>query len=556
MATAIDNTPLGLVRLFSDFSLLGDLFVRPYGEWPKFLGDLGANRDNIKDSDLPPGDVHEQMARDVMQLGRRIGLLEDPPTEAGRAIAGIGNVARESRTPDHYRLLSETLATQIRAHYRGHNGVPLTDLLQDAAIEVAHVSGNWEGYSPGLLLGEFRRLIPLAHADAQEARRLVEDLPRIREQVVEAAGMDSPDQQLTHLQNIVAYADAINAHHLNEIAKAEQEGLPTITQTEARTTAILLTYAGLLAHEHILGPVHCLGAPVPDDTRPQPSPTDPAPLILGDGSVWDVGLQAGLVAILMMYLMNDEFTVDDRVVFPTLGIDMASRADADNVGSTSPREIAEHRKINKGLAMELLTGLLLARLDSASAVHCNCDTRHGLPHAVAGGGLTDVEAIYEASGTTPRFRVIAAVSAKSDVTRAFYLKQLEQALRHGRQIAERTGVPVYALVLNGGDIGSDTDLLEVFQTFVASEGLGRGGPVRVVPMYAPSLASAVRELEVNLAPDAFRFRADVLADVFETVLDGLLAPPEEKRPADWVRKTWTQVVSGEPRRRAPRGPQP
>ena len=163
-----------------------------------------------------------------------------------------------------------------------------------------------------------------------------------------------------------------------------------------------------------------------------------------------MGLQAGIVALLMMYLMNDEFTVDDRLVFPTLGIDMASRVDADNVGSTSPREIAQHRKINKGLAMELLTGLLLARLDSASAVHCNCDTRHGLPHAVAGGGMTDVEAIYEASGATPRFRVIAAVSAKSDVTRTFYLKQLQQALRHGRQIAERTGVPVYALVLNGG----------------------------------------------------------------------------------------------------------
>ena len=556
MATAIDNTPLALVRLFSDFSLLGDLFVRPYDEWAPFLRQMCANQDNIEDSDLPPGDVHEQMARDVLQLGRRLGLLGDAPSAAGRAIAGIGNVVPALRTADHYRVLSETLADQIEAHYRGHDGMRLTDILQDAAIEVATVSGNWEGYSPGLLLGEFRRLIGVAHEDAQEAIRLVEDLPRIRAQAVEAAGMDAPDQQLTHLQNVVAYADAINAHHLNEIARAEREGLPTITQTEARTTAILLTYAGLLAHEHILGPVHCLGAPLAADEDLQPSPTDPVPVTLGDGSLWDMGLQAGLVAMLMMYLMNDEFTVDDRLVFPTLGIDMASRADADNVGSTDPREIAQHRKINKGLAMELLTGLLLARLDSASAVHCNCDTRHGLPHAVAGGGMTDVEAIYPASGTTPRFRVIAAVSAKSDVTRTFYLKQLQQALRHGRQIADRTGVPVYALVLNGGDVGSDEDLQDVFQAFMASEGVGRGGPVRVVPMYAPSLASAVRELEANLAPDAFRFGSDVLADVFETVLDGLLEPSEKKRPADWVRKTWTQVVSGEPRRRAPRGPQP
>ena len=544
VAAEIDPDRLGLVRLFTDFSLLGDLFVRPYNEWGASLRDVGANLDHVEDADIPAGDVYEQMATDVLQLARRIALLADPPTEAGRVVAKIGRKPRKSRTLDDDRLLRETLTAQIHAHYRGYWGISLVDLIQDGARRLARVPGHWQGYCPGLLLGELRRLIEVAHADAGQARRFVAELARIRISVVDELQMRRPDRELTRLGNMVAYADAINSHHLRALAETDQANAPSITMTEARATAILLTFAGLLVQLQTLGPVQCLGAPA-SEAPPPASPLDPVPVTLSDGSVWDCGMQAGMVALLMMYLMNDEFTVDERVIFKSLGINTQSRGVAEKVFRIARRNITGHRKINKGLAMELLSSLLLARLDSTREVLCNCETNHGLPYGFAPGGLTDVEAVYESAGVTlPEFQVIAAVSAKSEVTRTFYREQLEQALRHGKELAGRTGLRVYALILNGGDTSSDAGLRDVFHRFVESKKVARDGTVRLVPMYAPSLASAVRDLEAGLPPDAFRFEADLLAVVLDMLIDEALAPGPNADP-EWTRNVWMQVLGGE-----------
>ena len=573
MAAEVANPPYGLVSLFADFSLLGGLLTRPGEEWAVFLRSRGANVDHVETSDIRLGDLYGQMAHDARQLCWRLNLITKTTTKVGLVIAKIGAKPAESRGLDESRVISETLAAQIEKHYLGYNRISLTGLLQSAARRVARAPGNWAGYCPGLLLGEVRHLIPLAYEKLASneksndksngkneqktnlAERLVAEIVRIRIRVLEEAGMRTPDPGLTWMQNVIAYADVINGHHLGAIAEKARAGLPTITQTEARATAMLLTYAGLLVHLQTLGPVHCLGPPDPETARPPRSPLDPVPVTLADGSVWDRGgLNAGLVAQLMILLVNDEVDTDESFIFPNLHIDKKSRKEADNLLNIAEREIAQHRTINRALAMEELSGLLLARLDSAREVLCNFETRHGLPHYFAGGGLADIEAAYEMPGTAAGFQVIGEVSAKRDISEDSLLIQLEQAYEHGKAIAERTGQPVYALVLSASEIASNEKLADTYRSFAKSKGLDGSGPVRLLAMDAWDLAAAVRELEVTVSPDAFRFGADILEKMFDTLI-GRLLDPELRWHEGWMREVCTEVVrdrtSSEPNKPSP-----
>ena len=544
--------PPHLVGLFTDISLLPDLLVRDGPDWAAFLSGQGANLDHVDDDDIPAGDIYEQMRRDALQFAWRIELVGELKTQAGESITSttpkgevirqLGKSPPDSRSEEDDRRLSETLAGQIEKHYLGDKGISLIHILQDGARRMAGTRGTWAGYCPGLLLGEARRLIGAASADKDEVERLVGELVRIRIHVADEAGMRAPDRARTRMQNVIDYADAINAHHIRAIEASMEEGMPSISMTAARSTAILLAYVGLLVHLDTPGPVHCLGPPEAPAAILPWSPLDPVTVTLPDGSVWDRGMQAGFVALLMMHLMNHDFTANEALVFPSLAIDMESRVLADNVPDIDRRKIKEHRKINKSLSMELLTALLLARLDSPREVLAHCWPRHGLPHRPAKSGLIDVEAIYEAPGTTPGFQVIVAASAKRKVTDDHYRKQLKQAHAHGVTTHSRTGIPVYGLVLNGGKIGTSTRLQEVYRSYVESEGLRRGGPVRLVPVYAPDLAVAIRRLEQSLAPDAFRFNSDILPLVFDTLIAGLSVKSEEDRDPDWMCKTWTQMV--------------
>ena len=541
MAAKVAAPPPYLAGLFTEVALLPDLLCLDSKEWAGFLSEQGANLDHVDDSDIGPGDPYEHMARDVLQLARRLDLITKEQTETGRVIAQIGAKPPESRGPDDDRVLSETLSAQMVKHYRGDKDISLTHILQDGARRVARVPGNWAGYCPGLLLGEVRRLMAAAHADRSEAQLLVGELVRTRIRVVEEAGMRSPDSGVTRIQNVIAYADAINGHHFHILEDPEKAGSPSVSMTAARTTTILLTYVDLLVHLDTLGPVNCLGPPDPPAIIQPWSPLEPVRVTLPDGSVWDRGLQSGYIALLMMYLMNHDFTANEARVFPSLGIDMASRKDADNIANIARRKIKEHRKINKALTMELLSALMFARLDSPREVLAHCETRHGLPHRAAKGGLIDVEAVYEAPGTTPGFQVIVAASAKREVTDGFYRKQLLQAHTHGVATFSRTGIPVYGVVLNGGEIGTSKRLQDVYRSFVASQTLQPDGPVRIVPIYAPDLAVALRRLEQSLAPDAFRFSPDILPQVFNALIAGVSHPPE-KPAKDWMCKCWTQMV--------------
>ena len=555
MAEEVGFYSYGLTRLFTDVSLLPDLLAAPVDDWAGYLRAARANQDHIEDSDADDGDLYERMAADVEAFARSVGLHADTPTEAGHALGTIGELPYASRTEDHTKAVQETLAGRIKAHYRGHDGLDVTTLLQNAARLVARVPGGWAGYCPGLLLAEMRHLVTLAHVDRRVAQRLVERLVSTRQRVAAAVDRRGPDDKLTRSENLVLYADAVNAFHLRAIRRLERRGMPSITRTEAVATAILLTHANLLLHLDTLEPVNCLGADRLPPGIPPARPDVPAPILLNDGSSWDPGYSAVHVATLMQYLMNDETDVNDKIMFPTLHLDRESRERAQSRFGGDPRDISNHRLINKGLAMELLTSVLLSRLDSARYVRSYCETQNGVPHRFAGGGLPDVEARYDTP--PPGFHVVVAASAKRSVTREFYGEQVGQAYDNGDAAAKVEKVPVYALVLNGGDVLQDKRLHAVFRYKEESRMRSGGKGVTLVPMNATAFALGVRDLVETLPADGLRFDPSTLVDVFSKLTAGAFVAhqgqgedeeqgdsPKDKPDPDAGRRTWSDVVTG------------
>ena len=246
-----------------------------------------------------------------------------------------------------------------------------------------------------------------------------------------------------------------------------------------------------------------------------------------------------------------------------------STASPGAVSGTAPdfdaRRIRDHRFINKALAMELLSALLLIRIDSPASVLAHCHQLNGMPNQASPTRRPDVTAVYDRWLSTPGFGLVGEVSARREVEPSFYKDQLGQALRRGKEFQERWKMPVYSLVLNVGQIASDELLQKTYLDFVAEEKLKRDGPVRVLPVYAMDLTVAVRRNEGNLAPDEFRFGSNVLANQFDQMIDGLLANPGEDADKEWMCNIMS-VAPGSlgpvpgpaprPRRRRGRSPSP
>lgn len=105
-------------------------------------------------------------------------------------------------------------------------------------------------------------------------------------------------------------------------------------------------------------------------------------------------------------------------------------------------------------------------------------------------------------------------------------------------------VPVYAMVLNGGNMTKYKGLRRTFAAFATIHGLKRNDPVRVVPVWAPSLACAFGDLEAKLRPEAFRFDTAKLTEALDRLVAGSFDLGEKQNP-DWARKVWSDVVVGE-----------
>ena len=287
------------------------------------------------------------------------------------------------------------------------------------------------------------------------------------------------------------------------------------------------------------------------------------PVTLGEDETWDKRLTPGAIGLLMMHLLRHDFKSSEKLVYPSLAVDMPSRRRADNMPNLEAAEVPaqqrpdeppkldqgvlrSYRRINKALSMELLTALLLTRLDSAERVRSWCCTRDGLPNNFAPSGAPDITASYPASEGTPAFQVVAEVSAKREVTDEFYRTQLTQALEHAKDQLDRSEErPIYALAINGGRIASDVRLQKVYREFVEKNGLDKDGPIRVIPMFAGDLAVALRRMEVRLAPDRFRFGTDSLAQVFNALHEGLRRD-EPNADADWMCNSWLDTVNAQP----------
>ena len=275
---------------------------------------------------------------------------------------------------------------------------------------------------------------------------------------------------------------------------------------------------------------------------------EPIPVTLRKSFTWSIEeMPAEAVSILLLHLLNHDFTVNDQELFPILGIDMGTRRKTKNMPNVENGKVKLYRMINKALAMELLSSLLLTHLNSAERVTSWCLTNsNGLPQYFAPAGESDIEVSYPAAGETPAFQMIAEVSAKRQVDNRFYATQLYQAWKHADNLAQKTDdVTVYALVINGGKIGSEEKLQRVYRRFMERDDVKQSERVRVVPIFAFDVALALRDLDANLPEHRFRYGSDSLAEIFDKLQLGMLER-KENDDEDWMRKVWLDTVEGQP----------
>ena len=250
-----------------------------------------------------------------------------------------------------------------------------------------------------------------------------------------------------------------------------------------------------------------------------------------DGEVWaPAHLNQASVAFLLMQLFRHNFLINDRLVFPSLDIEKATWARVDSTPATKKkRKVHMYRIRAKGLAMEVLCGLLLAGLDSPEWVRNHAKARDGLPSYFAGVKRSDIEASYRGDRKRGPFRIVAEVSAKREVTKKFYRKQLNQAWRHANKLSEKLreqGIDedVYALLINGGSVLERPVIGTWFQDFSDEVGNTQEGPVRVIPLYAPDLAVATRRIVQDISDGALDFSPSLLGTILDELMKLLLEP--------------------------------
>ena len=164
------------------------------------------NTDHIEEDDIPKGEhIDDYIAADVWQLTRRLDLI----TPEGNLSSVARSMLARQRAADDYSALSETLATQIKTHYRGFMNLSIVELLQESALGLADGDSPWVGYSPGLLLIEIQYLIELAHFDADRAQQQPRLLAARRDEALSAADMAEPDPGVHDIQNTIEHADAV-----------------------------------------------------------------------------------------------------------------------------------------------------------------------------------------------------------------------------------------------------------------------------------------------------------------------------------------------------------
>ena len=274
MAETIDN-PCILVRAFADFDVLPDLLSRTpdpmagirigpdelgrglpplidenatVDVWAGFIADYGPNVDNVEPEDLPDEvPRHRYLASDAWQLANRLGwAVPTGLSPVGRRVARIAERPLERRTHSDDMTLMDAVSRSVRERYVGENGLDVVPLLQEGARRLADTDHIWASYIPGLMLVEFEALIHWAFARPDYARRLCEGLVQYRDVAMHRYEQPSPDVDPD--DNLLLHAEATSRLYLETEELAARTDL---TITEVRTTAMLLTYAGLLDEQYL-----------------------------------------------------------------------------------------------------------------------------------------------------------------------------------------------------------------------------------------------------------------------------------------------------------------
>ena len=267
----------GLALAFTDFHLLPEMLAWVPGSqgpgiprsWHRLPGEFDYNMDHLEDDeDGDLEDVHMELAMDAWRLAIGLELVSDEGlTRKGIDLARLAEEPREDRTIAQTLFLRETLAEQILECYL-RESISIATVLQEGAERVA--DSQWAEYCPGLLLIEVQALIELSHREAQRSvswSHDPDDLVAVRTEAMRVYGRSGAELDVyeamlgdqddaARLQDRVDHADAVTYFYFQ---KLELSGM---TVAEVRSTAMLLTFAGLLDERFPLGPVQCLTAPL------------------------------------------------------------------------------------------------------------------------------------------------------------------------------------------------------------------------------------------------------------------------------------------------------
>lgn len=266
------------------------------------------------------------------------------------------------------------------------------------------------------------------------------------------------------------------------------------------------------------------------------------PITLRGNYSWTRSLSIREICLYLCYLTEHDFTVIASVVAKVIGIDLTTRIENENRPNVdkTKRPIHEFRYNNKGLAMELLIALLLARLDSAEQVNCNCSVKNGLPNNFSPGGYADTIAFYPSDGDGRAYRIIAEVSIKRRETVSHYRDQLRQAFKHALEITRmHTGMRVYGLVINSGRIASSKLLHNVYRQFLTINGLDENNNIRILPMNTRDLVKVMMTLWKD---NTYVFDSSILSRVFDGLL-GELCRDELLTEPNWMVDFWLNIVN-------------
>ena len=258
----------GVARAFAEFTLLPDLLaLAPEHEgaawvpaWTALVEAAGCSLDHVEENDLPDGwTVWNWMAEDAFGLAVRLGLMAGSRlggfslTEAGDAVAATP--VDEGGVVDD-KSLGSLLAQQVRALYRGDGGLDVPRLLLEAAGAMQRTKHVWAKHCPGLLLVEFDALVHEAENDSVRAARLLGELEMNRDLAMHPYGRPGPASDPN--DNAILHADSVADFYLFDL---EYDARSSLTITGARASAMLFTFAGLLAEGSPLGPVQMLVPP-------------------------------------------------------------------------------------------------------------------------------------------------------------------------------------------------------------------------------------------------------------------------------------------------------